>query len=82
MDNAGAHKAPASAPFSKSIARRASTSPSYSPELNPIELAWSKVQELLRSAKARTIDELNAAMKAAIGAVSESDAAGWFAHCG
>ena len=56
------------------------------PELNPIEQAWSKVKDLLRSAEARTIDErntaINTASNTAMGAVSASDAAGWFAHCG
>ena len=56
--------------------------PLYSPELNPIELAWSKVKDLLRAAKARTIAELNAAINTAMRAVSTADASGWFAHCG
>ena len=48
----------------------------------PIELAWSKVEELARSARARTIDELNADIKAARRTVSAPEAAGWFARRG
>ncbi|RKY26746.1 MAG: IS630 family transposase, partial [Planctomycetota bacterium] len=36
--------------------------PPYSPDLNPIEKMWSKVKELLRSAKARTFEALLAAI--------------------
>ena len=56
--------------------------PPYSPDLNPIEKCWSKVKAALRRAKARTVDELMEALKEALMSVSESDARGWFAHCG
>jgi transposase len=36
--------------------------PPYSPDLNPIEKCWSKVKTWLRKAKARTFDELVAAL--------------------
>jgi transposase len=35
--------------------------PVYSPDLNPIEFAWSKVKAYLRKVKARTVDVLAAA---------------------
>jgi transposase len=56
--------------------------PSYSPDFNPIEEAFSKVKHALRRAKARTDDALRAATWAAFDAITSSDAAGWFAHCG
>jgi transposase len=56
--------------------------PPYSPDLNPIEPCWSKVKAWLRKAKARTYDELLAALAEALRAVSKQDAAAWFAHCG
>jgi transposase len=37
--------------------------PKYSPDLNPIELVWSKVKAILRKLKARTFEELQAALK-------------------
>jgi transposase len=49
--------------------------PPYSPDFNPIEHAWAKIQAIVRGAKARTREELDAAIAA-------SDAAGWFKHCG
>jgi transposase len=56
--------------------------PSYSPDLNPIEEAFSKVKELLRKAKARTLEALFEATAQPLRAVSADDARGYFEHCG
>ena len=56
--------------------------PSYSPDMNPIEEAFSKVKNLIRKAKARTLEALFAATTQALGAVSEADARGYFEACG
>ena len=56
--------------------------PSYSPDLNPIEEAFSKVKHILRKVSARTKETLIEAMGRALGAVSAQDARGFFAHCG
>ena len=56
--------------------------PAYSPDFNPIEEAFSKAKTLLRRAKARSFEALVEATGAALCAVSEQDALGFFAHCG
>ena len=56
--------------------------PSYSPDMNPIEEAFSKVKNLIRKAKARTLEALFAATIEALGMVSEEDARGFFQACG
>ena len=56
--------------------------PAYSPDLNPIEMMWSKVKALLRAAEARSAEELQQAIAAALQRVSAQDALGWFAACG
>jgi len=56
--------------------------PSYSPDFNPIEEAFSKVKNLIRTAKARTLEALSQATAGALGAVSEEDARGFFEACG
>jgi transposase len=56
--------------------------PSYSPDFNPIEEAFSKVKGLLSKAKARTLEALFAVTAEALGAVSADDARGYFEHCG
>ena len=56
--------------------------PSYSPELNPIEEAFSKVKNRLSKAKARTLQSLFETTAQALGVVSASDARGYFEYCG
>ena len=52
--------------------------PPYSPDLNPIELAWSKVKAILRKLKPREYCELLVDMKTALESISLSDILGWF----
>jgi len=56
--------------------------PSYSPDFNPIEGAFSKVKGIIRKAKARTQEALFEATHWALGAVTAEDARGYFAQCG
>jgi hypothetical protein len=56
--------------------------PPYSPDLNPIEEAFAKLKALLRRAGARTLGALIEAMGRALGAVTASDARGFFEHGG
>jgi transposase len=56
--------------------------PSYSPDLNPIEEAFSKIKNIVRKAAARTREALVEAIALAISAITLEDVAGWFAHCG
>ena len=56
--------------------------PPYSPDLNPIEQAWSKVKQILRALKARTPDVLEKAVADALAAITPENATGWFSHCG
>lgn len=56
--------------------------PSYSPDFSPIEQAFSKIKEALRASGARTQEALDDAITKAIGLVAQTDALGWFKHCG
>jgi transposase len=56
--------------------------PSYSPDLNPIEEAFSKIKNMVSKAGARTRGALVEAIALAISALTLEDVAGWFAHCG
>jgi transposase len=56
--------------------------PSYSPDYNPIEEAFSKIKEILRRACARTREALLEALGEALSAVSFRDAQGFFEHAG
>ena len=56
--------------------------PSYSPDVNPIEEAFSKIKYLVRKAGARVREELVGTIARALASVTLEDAAGWFAHAG
>jgi transposase len=56
--------------------------PSYSPDLNPIEEAFSKIKGILRKAEARSREALIEAMGRALEAIAPQDAEGFFRHCG
>lgn len=54
--------------------------PPYSPELSPIEEAFSKIKGIMRRAAARTTVTLIEAFKSATGRVTSKDIEGWFDH--
>jgi transposase len=56
--------------------------PPYSPDLNPIEPAWSKIKSRLRALKARAWEALEQGVAAALAAITAQDSQGYFAHCG
>ena len=82
MDNLSSHKAPPVRPLVEAAGAIVLDLPSYSPDLNPIEKMWSKVKTLVRRAKARTMDELVAAVANALAKVTPTDIEGWFRSCG
>jgi transposase len=56
--------------------------PAYSPDLNPIEEAFSKIKGIVRRAGARTKEALLEVLGEALSAVSAQDARGYFEHAG
>ena len=61
MDNLSVHKVAGVRERIEAVGARLLYLPPYSPDFNPIEPAWSKVKQILRSLKARTADALEAA---------------------
>ena len=82
MDNLGAHRPKRIRELIKARGCELLYLPPYSPDLNPIEEALSKVKHILRKAGARTKEALTEAMGRSLGAVSAQDVRGFFAHCG
>jgi transposase len=82
MDNLAAHKAEAvrQALDRAGLAHR--HLPPYSPDLNPIEQAWSKLKASLRATAARSREALEEALGPALAAISARDARGWFRLAG
>src|SRR5438270_379980 len=56
--------------------------PSYSPDLNPIERAWSKLKTRLRAVGARSKEALEQALGPALATITAQDARGWFRLAG
>lgn len=56
--------------------------PGYSPDLNPIELAFSKLKAFVGRLEARTREALDDAIAAALKTVTLQDVIGWFNHAG
>lgn len=54
--------------------------PSYSPELNPIEEAFSKIKQYIKKQKARTLDEILNVLKKAFSIITMEDIKGYFEH--
>lgn len=81
MDNARIHKSGAFSEYCEREGIKVVYLPPYSPEFNPIELAWSKMKALIRRLAPREEGALLAAIQKALESLTESDAQGWFRHC-
>ena len=82
LDNLAAHKVAGLAEIAAAHGARLLYLPPYSPDFNPIELAFSKLKTWLRPAQARTREALEAVIQAATDWITEGDAKNWFDHCG
>jgi transposase len=82
MDNLSAHKVAGIDTAITSTGARLIYLPPYSPDWSPIEPCWSAIKTRLRGMKARTRAALDSALTKIVNTVSNSDATGWFAHCG
>ncbi len=82
LDNLAPHKHPRVRAFIESRGAHVLYLPPYSPDFNPIEQAWSKLKERLRSAKPRLLESLESAVAEAIAAITPDNALAWFRHCG
>jgi transposase len=82
MDNLSAHKGERIRGLIEERGCELVCLPSYSPDLSPIEEAFSKIKGLVRKAEARTKEALLEAIGSALSAVASGDARSFFEHCG
>lgn len=82
MDNLSSHKGDTTRELIEAAGAEVRFLPPYSPDLNPIEMIFAKIKHLLRSLECRTRQALWEAMQAVLDAVSPSDAANCYRHCG
>jgi transposase len=82
MDNLPAHKVRGVRQAIEAAGATLIYLPAYSPDFNPIEMAFSKFKALLRAAAARTIPDLWEAIRIAIDAFTPTDCQNYFAAAG
>jgi transposase len=82
MDNLSAHKAAGVRAAIESVGARLVYLPPYSPDLNPIELAFAKLKQLLRSAAERVVDNLEQRIGELLSRFSPGECSRYFSHCG
>ena len=82
MDNLSPHKSSGVREAIEEAGARLLYLPPYSPDLNPIEHAWSKLKAYLRRIAARTYCRLSRAITAGLNLISPQDAHAFFSHCG
>jgi transposase len=78
MDNLSSHKVDGVRQRIEKCGAQLLYLPPYSPDLNPIEKAWAKLKQLLRTAKARTREALDKAIAELLPAITPHDAKAWF----
>ena len=82
MDNLGSHKRTRTRELIEAAGAELLFLPPYSPDLNPIELVFSKIKHLLRSAPSRTREALWNTMQSVLDQITLYDATNCFLHCG
>jgi transposase len=82
LDNLSSHKVAGVKEAIEAVGASIRYLPPYSPDLNPIENAFSKLKSMLRSAGARTVTDLWKTIGDAISAFSPAECKNYFRHCG
>lgn len=82
MDNLSSHKRCEVRDTIESVGAELWYLPPYSPDLNPIELAFSKFKWLIKSAKERTVEGLWSACGKLIERITEAECRNYLSHCG
>jgi len=82
MDNLGSHKVAGVRAAIEAAGCRLLYLPPYSPDLNPIENAFSKLKRLLRTATERTVDGLWHRIGRLLDEFRPAECRNYFRHCG
>ena len=82
LDNLSSHKSPKAAQILRDIGCWFLPLPPYSPDLNPIEMAFAKLKTLLRKAAARTYDDLWKAVGTVCDLFTEDECLNYFIAAG
>jgi transposase len=82
LDNLAVHKQPEVRVAIEQVGAHLRFLPPYSPDFNPIELAFAKLKALLRAARPRTFDHVSALVAAALELFTPTECRNYVRHCG
>jgi transposase len=82
MDNLVVHKQPAVRATIEAAGAHLRFLPPYSPDFNPIEMAFAKLKALCRAARPRSFDDVCDLVKTALGLFLTEECANYFRHAG
>jgi transposase len=82
LDNLAAHKQPEVRLAIEAVGAQLRFLPPYSPDFNPIELAFAKLKAFLRAARPRTFDHVCDLIAAALGLFMPDECRNFVRHCG
>lgn len=82
MDNLGSHKGKAVRAAIRSVGAKLFLLPKYSPDLNPIEQAFSKIKTLMKKAAERTVEAVWKRLGKLLDTVTPQECANYFKNSG
>jgi transposase len=82
LDNLAVHRHPEVRTAIEAVGAQLRFLPPYSPDFNPIELAFAKLKAFLRAARPRTFDHVNALVAAALALFTPAECRNYIRHCG
>jgi transposase len=82
LDNLAVHKSPEVRTAIEQAGALVRFLPPYSPDLNPIELAFAKLKAFLRAARPRSFDQVCSLMAIALELFTPDECAAYTRHCG
>jgi transposase len=81
LDNLAVHKQPAVRAAIAAAGAQIRFLPPYSPDFNPIEMAFAKLKAFLRAARPRTFDDVSALTAAALALLTAAECWNYVRHC-
>ena len=82
LDNLAVHKQPAVCAAIEAIGAHVRFLPPYSPDFNPIELAFAKLKAFLRAERPRSFEQVCDLIARALGLFTADECANYARHCG
>jgi len=82
LDNLAVHKQPEVRVAIEQVGAHLRFLPPYSPDFNPIELAFAKLKAFLRAARPRTFDHVSALVATALELFTPTECRNYVRHCG